>query len=68
MSEKWQRDALVVAINKAITLAYRASRDLYRGPPRNPDYDREADITAQIDQMVRDYPLTPNDGGGKHEA
>jgi hypothetical protein len=37
-----------------VTLAYRASRDLYRGPPRNPDNDREAEITAKIDQIVMD--------------
>lgn len=41
----------------AVALAYRASKDLYRGPPRNSDYDREADITAQIDKMCRDFPM-----------
>lgn len=51
-------------LQKAITLAYRASKDLHRGPPRNSDYDREADITAQIDKLCRDYPMTQVDGSG----
>jgi hypothetical protein len=52
-----ERDAFQSAMQISISLAYRASRDLYRGDPRNPDYDREADITAQIDKMCRDYPM-----------
>src|ERR1700744_5146379 len=61
-----ERDKFQAAMQIAISLAYRASRDLYRGPPRNPDYDREADITAQIDKMCREYPMTPVDGGAEH--
>lgn len=60
-------DATRALLHIAITLAYRASRDLYRGAARNSDYDREADITAQIDKMCRDYPVpTAPDAGAEH--